>query len=1157
MVMRKNIIGKNLCQSIRRSLGRYLAIVAIIALGAGMFVGLRMTKFDMVATGQTYMDRQNMFDLRLLNTYGWDAADVAAVSQMADVADAEGVVSLDVIGRKEGGEDAVYRVYAIPEKVNKVYLLGGRMPQRPDECLVDGSHEGKKLLGTTFSISDNNETDTLESLNYREFTVVGYVSTPLYMDMARGNTTIGGGSVASYLYLPRDAFNVDYYSEIAITIPGEYSIYTEKFNDAMADAAERLKPELKPIAQARYAHLRAEAEDAYAEGMAEYEDGLAEYTAGKREAEEKLDTAYQKLITGDRELEANRQALEDGELQLTQGQKMLDDNAVLLAQSTQLLAQTKADTYARLAQANADLLANYKTVNSSLRAVESGLSQIVSGLSLVDSGITQLESGLKQLDLGIGLMDTLIGIMDPSIEAAQAALEQARENGNLDEATIQDLEDRLQELIDKRAEYADKRQSLIEDRETYGAQLADLRTQREQLAAQQAELEATKVTLTDALAEIDQGFLELQNSQIQADDQFAAAEAELEAGQAKMDAAQREIEQKRQELENGRTALAEAETTLSEGWEAYSKAKLDSEKELGDAQQKLHDGLVELQNARNAIDDMEAPTVYALERTTNVGYMAVDSNSDIVAGVSRVFPVFFLLVAALVCITTMTRMVEEERTQIGTMKALGYGDWAIISKYLIYAGSGAVLGCGLGVVCGSIAFPKILWHAYSIILNLTPELELSLNVPLCVGVVAAYTAVTLFVTWYCCRRELREVPAELIRPKPPTSGKKIFLEHLPFWEKIGFLNKVMFRNIFRYRQRLLMMLVGIGGCTALLVTGFGIGDSIKDIVSYQFQEVTTYDMEVYFSEGLSKQSQEDFRRELEGCVDQIGFFHQSNVELDYDHATRDVYLMASRDGLERFFDLHRGDTQLSMPEAGQALLTRGVAEAMGIKAGDTVTLRNSQMQEITVTVAAVFDNNVYNYVIVSMDTLREQLGEEPEYQMAFLSTRPDQDVHAASAKVAGMDKVMNVQVSQDLAEQVGSMLDAMDLVVATVVACAGLLAVIVVYNLTNINITERIREIATIKVLGFHSAESAAYVFKENLLLTVMGSVLGLLGGKLLLNFVMSQIKIDMVWFQSRVSWTSLLLAVLLTMLSACFVDFILYFKLERINMAEALKSVE
>lgn len=1155
--MKKNAMRKNLTQTIKNSITRYIAIVAIIALGAAIFVGLRTTKSDMVETGQRFMDKQNMFDLRLLNSYGWNAEHVSQIKQIDGVADAEGLITLDVIGGMGSTDESVYKLYSIPTTINKVLLLGGRMPEKPNECLADGSHATDEILGTQFTVSNKNEDETLESLKYRTYTVVGYVSTPLFMDMSRGTTTLGNGSVASYVYIPEEAFDVDYYTEIGITIPGEYDIYSDEYHDAMEDMAEYIKPFLEPIALDRYETVKKDAQEAYEEGLEEYLDGLTEYERGKFEAENQLEQARQQLLDAQAEIDRNSALLDDGWEQLKDGQETINDNAATIASARKKLMEAKADAYGEIAAASAELLANYQTVSDNLEQIDSALAQIVPGLAQLESGITQLEEGINQLDLILSMMDTMLSVMDVSIETAQTALDHAKESGTVDADTLAKLEEELQSLLDTKAKYEAQRSEMASSRGEYAAQLEQLKTQRDELQAQKTELESAKATLDAALAEIENGFLQLQNSQAQAEMEFAEAEAQLEAGQIKLDLAQIQLNEQQQTVEEALKELEKAQAEVDSGWEEYRDGYDEAQRELSKAQLELTKAQAELKEAKKNIDELTEPDIYALTRTTNVSYLSLDSNSDIVAGISAVFPAFFLLIAALVCITTMTRMVDEERTQIGTLKALGYSNGDIIGKYLAYAGSAAILGCGLGVILGSVVFPIILWEVYNIILNITPSIVLQIDWPLCLLVVGSYTAVTLGVTWYCCRSLLREVPAELIRPKPPTTGKKIFLEFLPFWNRISFLNKVMLRNVFRYRQRLLMMLVGIGGCTALLVTGFGVKDSIVDIVSYQFQEVTQYDMEVRFSDGLDQNDQLEFREEVGRYVEDVLFVHQSSVEIEYEGTARDVILIASDEAVANFVDFHNGNHPLSPPQVNEALLTVGLAERMGIQVGDSVTIRNSDLKQLTVTITGIYDNNVYNYIYLHPDTIAQNWADEPEQQMAFVSVKESQDVHYASTKVASYDGVMNVTVSEDLAEQVGSMLEALNLVVITVVICAGMLAVTVLYNLTNINITERLREIATIKVLGFNAAESAAYVFKENLLLSVMGTFCGLFMGKALLTFVVSQIKVDMVWFQARVLPMSYVWAIVLTILSAVFVDFVLYFKLEKINMAEALKSVE
>ena len=1080
MVMKRNAMRKNLRQSIVKSFGRYIAISLIIGLGAALFVGLLTTKSDMVATGHAFMEEQNMFDLRMVSNYGWSEKYVEEFAQLEGVEDAEGLFYIDLIGRVgEDAEDSVYRFYTLPEKINKVALRGGRMPEAENECLAYGFYADDSVLGKTVTISDTNDEDTLETLRCRSFTVVGYVATPLYMDMNLGTTSVGSGSLANIYYAPAEAFDADYYTEINLTLKEDYAVYTDAYNDFLDDSMDALEPEAEKLSEQRFQDIKAEAEEEYADGYQEYLDGVKDFEDGKAEAEQELADAYQELLDAEEELARNRQKLIDAGKEIEEGREAID-------------------------VARGELLEKHSTCTSNLEQVNAAIPQAQAAVSQVEAAIGMSGSELK------ASLDTA----SQGVSSLQQALEAEKSAEEPDEEAIAALEQQL-------AAAQSQLDSLNSAYANYSAAAGALE-----------ELEGSKTTLQNAIYQINQGFAQLEEKL----DTLNAAEYTLNVNWTKWH---------------------DGEKELAEGWEDYEEGKKEAEQEIADAEAELKDAEEELAEARADIDAMDKPDLIMLDRNSNVGYNNLDSSSDIVAGVSRIIPVFFLLVASLVCITTMTRMIDEERTQIGTLKALGYTNGEIMSKYLVYSGSGAVLGCSLGILVGSSVFPMIIWQAYCIMLYIQPGVILTVNWPLAIAVVLVYTAVMLLVTWHSCRRTLEEVPAELIRPKSPDPGKKILLEYFPFWHKVSFLNKVTIRNIFRYRQRLAMMMVGIGGCTALLLTGFGLRDSIVNVVDYQFEKVTHYDISVYFREEVDEAEKEEFLDVVDGKAEDSMFYHQSSVELEFDNRVKEIYMISGGSQLDAFISLHSGSDPIDMPGKDEVVLSVGVAENLNISVGDSVILRNTDMEAMELTVSGIYDNHVYNYAIVQPDTLESQWGSAPELQMAFVRMQEGQDVHTLGAEITDLDTVMNVSVSDDLAETVGGMMEALDLVVVVIVFCAGLLAVVVLYNLTNININERIREIATIKVLGFNASETAAYVFKENLTLTVAGSLFGLLLGKLLLMFVMSQIKIDMVWFQALTEPISYVWSVGLTLLSAVVVDFIFYFKLETINMAEALKSVE
>jgi len=1080
MVMKRNAMRSNLRQSILRSLGRYIAIAAIIALGSALFVGLLMTKADMVATGQEFLDEQNMFDIRLVSTYGWAREQVEQAASLDGIEDAEGVFYTDLITQfGDSQEDQVYRYYTLPDRINQVCLQGGRMPETITECLVEGFHADDSILGTKLRISSGNEKDSLEDIKTYLFTVVGYVSTPLYMDMNRGTTSVGSGSLEGFVYIPQESVNADYYTEIHLKIPGQHRIYSDSYNDLLEDTMDAIEPMAEELGQNRFEAVKTEAETEYQDGYQEYLDGVKEYEEGKAEAEQELADALQELTDGEKEIEDTYRDLQNAERKLYDGKQQIIAGRKELAEAKKLLApllELEKSQRAALDEKKASLEASSGYSFSELTGL---LSSAPGDIARYKAQIAELEAAIQR----------------ESDEEKRAELEARKK-------TIQSKADHLQSLL------------------KYSAEVTVIQTgyaALDALFAQQQELVATEVMLDESMEEVERNITKVYN---------------------------------------GYKELEDAKQEIADGWDEYYEGKAEAEQELADAAEELEEAKIDLAEARDDIDSMDEPDVIILDRNSNVGYNNLQSASDIVQGVARVFPVFFLLIASLVCITTMTRMIEEERTQIGTLKALGYSNGAIISKYLLYAASSAVIGCGLGVFLGSTAFPSILWEAYKIMLYIKPEITLTVNWPLCIIVMSAYLAVILFVTWYCCHRTLEEVPAELIRPKAPDAGKALFVEKLPFWGRIGFLNKVTIRNIFRYRQRLAMMLVGIGGCTALLVTGFGLRDSIVNVVDYQFQEVTLYDMAVYFRDAVDAETEQDFLEKLPAGTEHM-FYHQSSVDLEFDNRTKSLYMISAGEELENFLNMHRKDEAVSLPGENEVVLSVGVAEAMGARVGDAVTMRNSDMEILELTVSGIYENHVDNYAIVLPETIKSQWGSLPELQMAFVRLPEGENVHAVGADIADLREVMTVSVSDDMADMVSNMMDALDLVIVLVVFCAGLLAVTVLYNLTNININERIREIATIKVLGFNASETAAYVFKENMALTVAGSILGLGLGYLLLIFVMTQVKIDMVWFKALVMPISYVYAMVLTILSAIAVNIIFYFKLQKINMAEALKSVE
>ncbi|MBE5916802.1 MAG: FtsX-like permease family protein [Pseudobutyrivibrio ruminis] len=608
------------------------------------------------------------------------------------------------------------------------------------------------------------------------------------------------------------------------------------------------------------------------------------------------------------------------------------------------------------------------------------------------------------------------------------------------------------------------------------------------------------------------------------------------------------------------SGIETAKSEYSKGLKEYDNGLAEYEEGLQEFNNKIEDAKTEIEDGKKDISDIDKASTYLLERDSNIGYVCFESDSTIVGAIANVFPLFFFLVAALVCMTTMNRMVEDQRTQIGVLKALGYSNASIMSKYVLYSGLASFFGTTLGFIAGTIAFPKAIWFAYQMMYNTTDvDYYFSLEMLIISFVVAFLCSVG--VTILSCRYEMGEMAASLMRPKAPKAGKRIFLEYIPiFWNRLKFLKKVSLRNIFRYKARLFMMVLGIGGCTALLVAGLGIYDSIADIANNQFANISKYDIEITLKDGTDGEvlALENLGYTTE---DYLLYYHTS-VDMKAGKNTKNIYLNVYENNAEidSFYDMHdaKGNhIEFSDLQDNETIINKGLSDRYGIKIGDTITISSESMEKTEFKVAAINENFINNFIYLSRSGYESSIGKLPEKKNVYLNVKEGQDPHEISAKIMNDSSVSVVSATVDMLDRVDSMMKSLNIIVYLVVGCAMALSAVVVYNLTNINIAERVREIATVKVLGFYKDETRSYVFRENILLSIMGAALGLLLGKLLHAFIMSEIVVDLITFDVRVTLLSYALAFALTVLFTFIIDLFMGNKLEKISMTESLKAVE
>lgn len=1088
-------------REIRSSLGRYLAIFAIIALGAGLFVGLRLSRPDFLETYNNYTNKTNFYDFRLVSTLGLTDEDLSEVKKLDGVKLAEGAVGADFLFNTADEDNLIMMAQSIPENVNQIKLKAGRMPEKANECLADPDMYSKDDIGSTIKLSKDNSEQTFDTFAYDEYTIVGLAYSVLYINMERGSSTLGNGSVKGYIYIPMDGFSTDYYTDIYVCVDSEGYVYSDEYEQSTQKYVDGLEKFMSERAVIRRDAIIDDAMSQLDDAKKQYEDGKTQYDAAKAE----YDAGYAEYVQKKSDTEAQ---LEQARKEIENAERMMGDSSVIDQKQAELDAAK-----AELDKGQAEYERGLKQFNAKAKLA----------YGAVDEQIAYYENRIidKQND---------IAAQNAEIESLNAQLAEAQANGD-------SLKARLIEWKIKTANDRISRDNA--DIERYNERLE---VHRQKRAEVDAELEPYRKQLEDAKAQLDAGYAQIESGQAELD----AARKMISSGGAQLEAAKKQYEQGKAEAERG---FAEAEKELASG-----KAQLDA------AKAELDKGAAELDSAEKQIKNINHADTYVLDRDTNAGYVCFESDTNVVQSVASVFPVFFFLVAALVCLTTMTRMIADQRTQIGIMKALGYSSGAIIGKYMFYSGSATVFGCIFGISAGSFAFPAVVWFGYGLIYNLS-GLTFTMDWPLAAGITAANLAVTLLVTWYCCANELKCAPAELIRPKAPEAGKRILLERIPVvWNDMSFMQKVSARNIMRYKKRIFMMLLGIGGCTALVLTALGLNDTIQNVVTRQYDDIILYDYEITMAYDMNEEEQEIFFRDAGDDIKDAVFLYRGLAEVSGSDAIKSATLTVT-DGkkLCKYIDLSYDGEPVDYPGRGEAAINYNLARQLGgIEVGDEIKLTTSEKKELTVTVSALFDNYVDSFVFISPETCEEQLGEVPEYKSALVNAPDGADVNrCAEALTHDVDGVRGVTLSTDIKERMSSMLDGLLVVVAAIILCAGLLAFIVLYNLTNINISERIREIATLKVLGFYPNEAAHYVFRENLILTGAGAVFGLGLGVALHAFVMNAIKVDMMYFKPHISFLSFAVSIVITFVFAMIVNAIMRRRIDNIDMAGALKSIE
>ncbi|MDR2534832.1 MAG: FtsX-like permease family protein [Treponema sp.] len=1051
---------KTIFREIRRSLGRFVAIFAIVALGVGFLAGLLATTPDMKLSLDRYFDQTNMMDIFIKGTLGLTLDDAEAVRTLPEVALVLPGYVTDALIKTSAGEDLVTRIYGLPleqmhqqDFVNRLELLTGRLPMNPQECLAQqgGGYFASIEVGTVLTITEENleysDFKTLDEV-YAEtqYTVTGIVKSPLYIAADREPSGIGNGRLGLIIYVSETCYTLPAYTDFYITIKDAASLvgFTQPYQEAVDKAKTKIEFLGLERSKIRREELIIEAGGLTEEKLAEAE---ADYQTAKTTADQEFEAARKELDAGAAEVSA-------GEAELAAAEAKIAEARADFESKRQSLAKELADNEAALKAGETEIAAAKKTLAESKAKLDAVQPQIEKARNMwlqtakMREGIAEYEAGLTAYTIGA----VTIGIKERELQQLRTALETGKK---------------------------------------------------------------------------------------QAEQEFARAEQDLAEAEAKITA-------EKAQLADARDRLAAGETEYKTQLEEADAALLDVDEQLELARQSITAGVIPI------------PQWYVLDRNANVGCRYYKSNVEKIEDIAKVFPIFFILIAALVALTSMTRMVEEERIQIGTLKALGYQKRTILSKYLVYCGLTGVLGSAVGMLCGFQGLPLIIYNAFATMYRLPPlvtEFNWTFGLIAC-GLVLACT---MGATMYACYHSLWEKPAFLMIPRPPKSGKRIFLEYIPFiWNRMKFTHKVTARNLIRQKKHFFMTITGIAGCTALMVAGFGLRDSMIDIARTQFNDILQYDLQV--------ELREDFRdetfREHPNLLNRRLLLHSESgyIIKGNERLAIGILVPQNPETLPNFINLRDRRTKRPLLFSDtQVILTEKIAEQFNLKVGDTFTLENAKGLRGSFTLSGVTENYVGVTVYLGHRGYSNEFGGDLSYRTIFANTGAQEQTEQDRliAAVLAAEAVMSADFMAQTQKSYNNLLNSIGFVVLVLIFAAGGLAMIVLYNLTNININERTREIATLRVLGFHRSEAAAYIFREITVLSIFGALAGLGLGIPLHRFIISVAENPDLMFGRNIAPLSFGLSALITLIFSAGVDLFMLKKLNNIKMADSMKAAD
>lgn len=1134
----KNTLLKSALREIRHSRSRFFSILAIVAIGSGFFSGVKASCPDMKLTAQTFFEDQQLADVHMLSTWGFEQEDLDAIRADEAVDVLEPSYTKDVLASLPSGDELVIKVisYDGEGSLNLPLVKEGRPPEKENECVIGTSsmQESHWQIGETISVCGDDE-DLSDTLRVTDYTVVGIAQLPQYFGYSYGTTTISDGTLDGFILVPEETFALEVWTDVYLTLQGTEGLdpFGDEYEALVDEAVERLDDIGDVQTEVRYqktvddAHTEiADAETEIADGEKKLSDAETELSDARAELDNGWKEYYDAKADADTQIADAEAEIADGERKLSNGEKEWQQGYTTYQDSAKQLsdARTELDTYIAQAEQLETQLAESESTLQSGKQLVAGLSGIQAAFaeqSVPD--VSYLDEQTKgAIDASAALDPSLPELLTGYVTAEGAA--KAQYAAALSAA----VESAQNTLNESEAQYQEGLNGL--------AQLhAGIESGEAEYQNGQMELEKAKAQLDSSRRTLDRSRKDLESAKIELADKKAEAE---------------------QELADALQELNDGEAEYEDGLAEYDEERPDAERDIADAKEKIAD-------AKEELADLKKPSWYLLDRESFPGVGTIADDAEKIDAIAAVFPVFFVLVAALVCLTTMTRMIEEQRTQIGTMKALGYGKGAVMLKYLLYASLASIFGSVIGCLIGLKLFPMVIINCYKAMYQV-PFILAPIRWAYLLGCAVVSILCTCGVTILTCYGVMNTVPAQLMRPKSPKNGKRILLERVHFiWDRLSFSRKVTCRNLFRYKSRVCMTMIGVAGCTALMLTGFGLRYAIGSMAERQYGGIFYYDSALSISDTVSAAQADDLVQQVEGVdgvENAVGMLMKTVDTSAAGEKTYKAYLYVPSDPeqIGSVINLRDKDTgtPLSVPEEG-CIITEKLAKLLSLKQGDSLLLQNPDGENVPVTVQGIAENYVQHYIYLTPETYETIYGEPVVPTTLLLQLSEGADESEIYRQLLRCDNVQGLVGMEYYADAFRDLVSSLNMIVWVLIGAAAALAIIVMYNLININVSERIRELATIKVLGFYDKEVSDYICRENSAAAFAGMLIGLVAGIFLEEFVVSTAEVEVVMFIHDIPFSAFLMAALLTLFFIFLVNRIVHRNLRKINMVESLKSVE